>query len=790
MSVGSGGDSRDDFSPQPNRPALSWGVKIRKKLKAMAPFLGKFRPLVGQCCHQCTPESLGRKLLQDTPSLGFQNLLYVKETHTRYRGWLVRRVCCVLFICSRKVDSGPVGDRLLRILSTDRVKRVLTPQSSVKECGEDTRGVLTLTETFQSPTLIRLVGWLLLRFLSLMFCSVQVNLSQMATLHRAEQPNIPLVYVYIRQGAVDQALISLTLLCHNLRVPYSVYPARVHNGWMRVILQKLGVIFLPDHAATEQEAETHSLYSPIMTSLVGDLLMAGESLSVGVCEESGYGGQWLARIRQAVAEGLVPDVSVVPVGISYDCPPSCQSTHPQPGVLSVLRFALSLLSADERGGVRIHFAQAFSLKEMCDSGKCRVDGRRPLQDLLLPAVLHNRKDTIFGQKDVSWLLPPTFLPELSHSERQLSAALTLHLMHSVTSSMAVMSTSILSCLLLHKHRRGVRVSVLCRDLCWLLEEVLFRRCDVGFGGSVLSVVFHALSLLRPHLLMAAAPPSGEPLVTARPDPHALLTLGRHGQLLTHVFITEAVGACAVSALLCEVAGCGGGEMEFDVALGQEELTEKSLQLTHLLPAGYIPVSHTISSRSIGTHHPCQTADSFALDAVDSMVRCGILIMEEVQRDTPVCDFWKRQGVFSWTASDDPEHSSDSECEEQDTRSYKLSQPSQCPELLFFLCSLLSVELRALCWAIESLDLLPFPLTEAVCVTQLHTHLRNKAQLDKVHHESSSVKLVRMALRTLTDFGVLMEDRQRKEVYLEISPFFLQAENKHKIFQFVSQFLYG
>ncbi|XP_060787282.1 glycerol-3-phosphate acyltransferase 2, mitochondrial isoform X3 [Neoarius graeffei] len=704
------GQSGDD-SPQLNHPALSWGVKIRKKLKAMAPFLGRFRPLVGQCCHQCTPESLDRKLLQNTPSLSFQNLLYVKETHTRYRGWLVRRVCCVLFICSRKVDCGAVGDRLLRICSTDRVKRVLTSQSSVKECGEDTRGILALTETFQSPTLIRFVGWLLLRFFALMFCSVQVNLSQMAALHRATQLNIPLVYVYIRQGAVDQALISLTLLCHNLKVPYSVSPTRVHSSWMRVFLQKLGIIFQPDHAVTEQEAETHSLYSSVMTS---------------------------------------------------------------PGVLSVLRFVLSLLSADERGGVRIHFAQAFSLKEMCDSGKCRVDGRRPLQDLLLPAVIHNRKETIFGQKDVSWILPSTFLPELSHSERQLSTALTLHLMHSVTSSMAVMSTSIVSCLLLHKHRRGVRVSVLCRDLCWLLEEVLFRRFDVGFGGSVLSVVFHALSVLRPHLLMVAAPPSGEPLVTARPDPHTLLTLGQHSQLLTRVFITETVGACAVSALLCKVAGCGGGEMEFDVALGQEELTEKSLQLTHLLPAGYIP--------------PCQTAYSFALDAVDSMVRCGILIMEEVHRDTPVCDFWKRQGVFSWTASDDPEHSSDSECEELDTRSYKLSQPSQCPELLFFLCSLLSVQLRALCWAIESLDLLPFPLTEAACVTQLHAHLRNKAQLDKVHHESSSIKLVRMALRTLTDFGVLMEDQKSEAVYLEISPLFLQAENKHKLFQFISQFL--
>lgn len=49
-------------------------------------------------------------------------------------------------------------------------------------------------------------------------------------------------------------------------------------------------------------------------------------------------------------------------------------------------------------------------------------------------------------------------------------------------------------------------------------------------------------------------------------------------------------ACAISAMLREVADCGGGgEMEFDVALGQEELTEKCLQLTHLLPVGHIPV---------------------------------------------------------------------------------------------------------------------------------------------------------------------------------------------------------
>ncbi len=89
--------------------------------------------------------------------------------------------------------------------------------------------------------------------------------------------------------------------------------------------------------------------------------------------------------------------------------------------------------------------------------------------------------------------------------------------------------------------QGVRVSVLCRDICWLLEEVLFRNTDVGYGGSLVGLVHHALSLLHPYLLLAAAPPTGEPIIAPRPDPDSLLILSQHCDLLTHVFIHEAVG---------------------------------------------------------------------------------------------------------------------------------------------------------------------------------------------------------------------------------------------------------
>lgn len=42
-----------------------------------------------------------------------------------------------------------------------------------------------------------------------------------------------------------------------------------------------------------------------------------------------------------------------------------------------------------------------------------------------------------------------------------------------------------------------------------------------------------------------------------------------------------------------------GEMEFDVVLCQSELTERALQLCHLLPPGFIPVS--LNSYHTHTH---------------------------------------------------------------------------------------------------------------------------------------------------------------------------------------------
>ncbi|TKS78315.1 Glycerol-3-phosphate acyltransferase 2, mitochondrial [Collichthys lucidus] len=711
-----------------NRPALSWELKIKKTLRLVPPCLGKLRPIVGQCCHQCTPDSLScqSKKTGQNVFLGFQDLLKVNETHTRYRGWLVRRVCCVLFVSGCKVYARPANNRLDRVCQSNRVKEALTAEHNAPE-GGDSRGqinrlssFLPLINTCIIPSLLRFVGWVVLKMFASIFNSIQVNLNHLPALRRASQEGSLLVYVYVRQSIMDCALIPLVLLCHNLRVPYTVSPLQINSYSLRSILQKVGVILLPPSAVTEQDAELDSLYSTVMTSLVHELLHEGQALSVGVSAESGRGGQWLARIRQLIKEGSVPDVSLVPVGISYDCVPKTKNI--QVGLSSLLRLLWSLFWRRPRGGVRIDFAQPFSLKEMCESGRCRVDEWLPLQDLLLPVILDNRAGSVFGWRRMSWLLPSSHcaseLKEPTPPERDLSIAIILHLIYSATSCMAVMSTSLVSSLLLYRRRKGTSTSLLCRDVAWLTEEVFFRNKDVGFGGSLAEVIHYSLSLLAPHVIIAAVPSSKDPFIVPRPSLAATLHLTVQAQIVTHTFILEAVGACAVSAMLCEVASSG--------------------------------VSTMVRSSGVDGKEPCQSSRSFALDAVDSLVHCGILIMEEIPREVPKCDVWKKDAL-TWTTSDDP-YNSDSDCEEQDLHSYKISQSSQCPEMLFFLCSMLSGHLRTLCWATTKLDLLHTPLL-GMCT-------------------------------------VLLEERQKEGVFLDVSSLFQLSENRKKLHRFISHYLYN
>ncbi|XP_048846366.1 glycerol-3-phosphate acyltransferase 2, mitochondrial isoform X2 [Brienomyrus brachyistius] len=789
MLLEEGGGPPSPAHKQPPKPRLPflWRLKMRKKLKTIPSVLGIFRPVVGRCCHQCTPKSLGWKLLQPSPSLGFRDLLSINETHTRYRGWLVRRLCGLAFVWGCRVDPGVTTDIAEQVRSSERVQKMLSSANSVFEVSDqqqqrpmlNTRGqashFYSHVEVSISPMLLRVASWMLLKLLSFLFCNIQINLNQVAALQRATEMGAPLVFLFQQQCAFDYVLIPHILFCHNLRVPYTVCHLQPGSCWFRLVLQRLGMVCPPPRP--EGDAEASRLYEAIMTSFISVLLREGQSVSLALPGAHQQRPEELVRLQEALRDGCVPDVSLVPVAIAYDLPPQHALRGQSPW--SLCWSLASLLWEGRRGSVRIHFAQAFSLKEMCESSRCHVNGGRPLQELLLPSILDKSSESLFGCTSVSSMSPTSRCPESPPSERELSIALSLHLLHATSTCTAIMSTALVSCLLLHKHREGVRLSQLCRDVLWLLEEVVFRNRDVGFGGSLPEVVCHAVSLLQPHLHLVQLPHTADPLLAPRSSRTAILALAGRCPLLTHVFIMEAVGACAVLATLCEVAACGGGgsEVEFDVVLSQDELSERALQLCHLLPAaGYFP--------------PCQSPYAFALDAVDSLVHCGVLVLEEQPQGQRMYDYWKREKVLIWSSADDGDLS-DSDCEKQETRCYKLGQPSQGPELFFFLCSLLSVQLRALSWAVEGLEFLKSPLPEPDCVAWLQSFLCDRASWGWRRYESTSADVVRAAVHTFIDLGVLerLEEQAGVRVLLGLSPLFQQPENRKKLHRFIEQFVY-
>ncbi|NXA44219.1 GPAT2 acyltransferase, partial [Eudromia elegans] len=76
----------------------TWICDLGEKLEIFTPFLGRCRPAGGRCCQTCTPRSWDCFYRERFSGLGFRNVLHVTEEDTRYRGWLVRRLCCFLAV--------------------------------------------------------------------------------------------------------------------------------------------------------------------------------------------------------------------------------------------------------------------------------------------------------------------------------------------------------------------------------------------------------------------------------------------------------------------------------------------------------------------------------------------------------------------------------------------------------------------------------------------------------------------------------------------------------------------
>ncbi|XP_040394391.1 glycerol-3-phosphate acyltransferase 2, mitochondrial [Cygnus olor] len=768
----------------------TWVCDSGQKLEIFIPFLGKYRPLTGRCCQTCTPRSWDGFYHAQLSSLGFRSAAQVTEEDTRYRGWLVRRLCCFLAVWDWKVPADTPRDLPERVCRSRRVRDVAAGQA--RGSGGDSEShrrwkekALEILAGIQAPLslpVLRLCSWVLLRLLSRLFLSVQLHRGQLEmVLRAATTPDVPLVFLSTHKSRLDGLLLSFLFFSHGLGVPRVTVGSSNCSPRLRALLRCLGGVFLPVGMEQTSSGRDGGLPGAVLASYVEEVLRSRQPLLIFLEEPcaprrlSAAAREWLAPVYRAVRDGAVPDVLLVPVGIAYDLAPDClegSGAHgARPLSLSACLWAACRALRRRLGCARVDFAQPFSLQEFVAKTLSRQSSAgKPPEELLLPTILGTHQ--LHSERAEPEGPAPGTAPGSEAEDKMMVTKLGLHALSDGAACSAVTAVGITSALLLHKHRQGVLLSRLMSDFAWLLEETLVRQRDVGFSGQLRALVRHSLALLRAHVTLYHLAPPGDVLVVPEVSVEARRELSHHSAALLPVFAGEAVGACAIRALLLEMLPfLGAAACPSSITLSQDELLHKTLALLQLLPPSLLGLQ------------PCQPLEHQGQDVLDKLILCGLLEADESENERWLCDLAPRP--FSkwqpWAEVDFTD--SDSDSEDVCKRCFKLRDPEGSPGLLLFLCRLLSPVLETYARAAAFLEQPSWPQPEAACAGALQQFLAEKDGLER-----PTRSLALSTLRTFKEMGVLEEAPSPAGPLLHLAQPFRSSEGRGKLRAFIQQFV--
>ncbi|XP_062374562.1 glycerol-3-phosphate acyltransferase 1, mitochondrial isoform X1 [Sardina pilchardus] len=783
--------------------------------------LSRKRPFVGRCCHSCTPQSQERFFNPSIPSLGLRNVIYINETHTRHRGWLARRLSYVLFVLERDVQKDMFARNVVEnVLKNSRVEAAMVEVATDGEGGEQgeeadqkalqkvqrkARNLLQEMVANISPGLIRLTGWVLLKLFNGFFWSIQIHKGQLEMVKRAAaENNVPLVFLPVHKSHIDYLLITFILFCHNIKAPHIAAGNNLNIPIFSTLIRKLGGFFIRRRMDEASGGKKDVLYRSLLHAYTEELLRQHQFLEVyleGTRSRSGKPSPARAGMLSIVVDTLctsnIPDVLIVPVGIAYDRIIEGNYNSEQLGKpkknesLWGVACGVFRMLRKNYGCVRVDFTQPFSLKEYLDTQRCRhLPAPLTLEQILLPTIIDAQEAA--DDPDVTKIWPDEALfrdeeqpvsRDLNDEawRRQVISNLARHVLYTANKSSAIMSTHIIACLLLYRHREGVGLSKLVEDFFSMKEEVLSRDFDLGFSGSSEDVVMHALHLLGNCVALRSSGRHSDVIISARDSVHALFELNFYSNGLFHVFISDAIIACCVLAMLREQAAeASGSDQGGSTLLSQERLIRKAAGLSHFL------------SNEVAVAQPCQTPYQVFQEAVTRLMQYGVLLVAEEDQEelspSPTEEVWPKPfpPSLSWRNEEEDEDSDFGE--EQRDRYLKLSSSPEQQEFISFLQSMLSPVLEAYSGAAIFVHSLSEPVSEREYTQQLFKYLLTRADRGiAVYAESATHYLVKNTVKTFKELGVLKERWENKVVYLELSSTFIPQTSRNKLLHYIQGF---
>ncbi|XP_064125402.1 glycerol-3-phosphate acyltransferase 1, mitochondrial isoform X2 [Loxodonta africana] len=778
-SVGRCKHTSEEWGEYSFRPTVFRSATLKWKESLM----GRKRPFVGRCCYSCTPQSWEKFFNPSIPSLGLRNVIYINETHTRHRGWLARRLSYVLFVQERDVHQGMFATNVSEnVLNSSRVQEAiaeaaaeLNPDGSaqqqskaISKVRKKAKRILQEMVATVSPAMIRLTGWVLLKLFNSFFWNIQIHKGQLEMVKAATEMNLPLIFLPVHRSHIDYLLLTFILFCYNIKAPYIASGNNLNIPIFSTLIHKLGGFFIRRRLDETPDGRKDVLYRALLHGHIVELLRQQQFLEIfleGTRSRSGKTSCARAGLLSVVVDTLstntIPDILIIPVGISYDRIIEGHYNGEQLGkpkknesLWSVARGVIRMLRKNY-GCVRVDFAQPFSLKEYLESQSQKpVSAPLSMEQALLPAILPSRLNGA-AEEGTNTSINDSRNATKELFRRRLIANLAEHILFTASKSCAIMSTHIVACLLLYRHRQGIDLSTLVEDFFVMKEEVLARDFDLGFSGNSEDVVMHAIHLLGNCVTITHTSRNDEFFITPSTTIPSVFELNFYSNGVLNVFIMEAIMACSLYAVLNK--RCPGGPAGIPPNLvSQEQLVRKAASLCYLLSnEGTISLQDDQEDISPG--------------------------LAEQQWDK------KLPEPLSWRSDEEDE---DSDFGEEQRDCYlKVSQSKEHQQFVTFLQRLLGPLLEAYSSAAIFVHNFSGPVPEPEYLQKLHKYLITRTERNvAVYAESATYCLVKNAVKMFKDIGVFKETKQKKVSVLELSSTFLPQSNRQKLLEYILSFV--
>ena len=341
------------------------------------------------CCARCTPKSHSAWHPKDDRKV---NLTKIKS-YPRFG--FFRYNFDDIFTCSKlKVTLLPETENAT-LLSGKVQQQVDTYEDTVyaRKIAKELYGKI---RAHSWSWIAKVAGWVLIKVFSYSTSGIFVEKKEIEILKQAVDRKLPILYLPLHRSHLDYVILMWVLCLCNIPSPFVAAGDNLNIPILGPLLRRLGAFFI-----RRRPREDHDLYKAILGQYMIELLKNGCSAEFflegrrsrsGMINPSKVG--LLSEIVTAVKDGVIRDVLLCPLSITYDkVPEECLTLELQgakkvpENVFSALWHSLTFPLRQHYGSIKVNFSEPFSLSEYLE--KCISNTRLQTDQWINAADMDN-----------------------------------------------------------------------------------------------------------------------------------------------------------------------------------------------------------------------------------------------------------------------------------------------------------------------------------------------------------------------------------------------------------------